>query len=102
MTIPENCGVCPKCKGTKRRPLPENMRRYAPHLATYDGATDTLACDNCGGQTMSLTATGYTKKSNPHDTEGCLHKFAGRNAGNCYTIYTCKFCGQSYDIDSGG
>jgi hypothetical protein len=96
--IPQGYAICPCCHGSTRIPVPENLRQY--NLAGYDKTTDTLACDNCGGQTMNLKALGYTKKRNPEDTEGCKHEYVGRNAGNCYTIYTCK-CGSSYDIDSG-
>ncbi len=95
--------TCPKCNGTARRPYPTEHdpdRRFARMTATYDEATDTLACNNCGGQTMSLTATGVTRVD-PATGLGCLHAYSGRNAGRCYTIYTCAKCGDSYDIDSG-
>lgn len=94
--------VCPKCSGSQRRPYPTERdpdRRYASHTATYDEATDTLACDNCGGQTMSLRATGFTR-ARPGSNAGCLHEFTGRNAGRCYTEYTCKHCHLCYGIDS--
>lgn len=32
--------------------------------------------------------------------KGCEHRFEGRTAGRCYTIYTCSKCGHTYDIDS--
>lgn len=99
--IPEGYAVCPCCNGTTRRLLPETSRCYADTLSGYDKTTDTLACNNCGGQTMSLKAVGYTKKPTPEATIGCKHEYEGRNAGNCYTIYHCKICGSSYDIDSG-
>jgi hypothetical protein len=94
--------ICPKCAGSTRRPYPTEHdpdRRYAEMTATYDKLTDTLACNNCGGQFMSLRATGYTKKR-PGSNDGCLHEFVGRNAGNCYTEYSCKHCALSYAIDS--
>ena len=100
LEIPDGYAVCPCCNGTGRRPLPEDQRRYAHVMAGYDKATDTLACNNCGGQTMYGKAKGYTKKVTPESTEGCKHEYVGRNAGRCYTIYTCKHCGSSYDIDS--
>lgn len=101
LTIPaEQDAVCPKCNGSTRSPWPSDQnRRYANMTATYDKATDTLACDNCGGQTMSLRATGHTRKR-PGTDEGCLHSFVGRKAGRCYTEHTCKHCGLSYGIDS--
>jgi uncharacterized protein YbaR (Trm112 family) len=99
-TIPAGYAVCPCCKGTKRVPLLEEQRRYAHVMAGYDKETDTLTCNNCGGQTMFGQSIGYSKKRNPEDIEGCKHEFSGRNAGRCYTIYTCKHCNSSYDIDS--
>jgi hypothetical protein len=57
-------------------------------------------CDNCGGQTMYGKPAGYTKLD-PKTGLGCLHEYHGRNAGRCYTIYTCKICSSHYDIDSG-
>lgn len=99
-TLPAGCGICPKCQGTGRREVPEHARRYVNVIAGYDKETDTLACDNCGGQTMFGRAMGYTKKRIETDSEGCSHEYVGRNAGRCYTIYTCKHCSSTYDIDS--
>ena len=101
LQIPEGYALCPVCQGSTRRPVPESVRQYANNLATYDKETDTLACANCGGQTMSLKALGYTKKLHPENTLGCKHHFTGRQAGNCYVIYTCAHCMSQYDIDSG-
>ena len=92
--------VCPKCNGSTRRPLPESSRKYADIIATYDKATDTLACDNCGGQTMSLRATGRTR-IDPATGLGCMHKYNGVTTSNCYHEHTCIKCGDRYDIDSG-
>lgn len=98
--IPAGLAVCPKCNGRTRRPVPEALRRYASITATYRPIDDTLACDNCGGQSMSLQATGYTLP-NPKTGLGCLHEFRGQQAGNCYRIYTCTLgCGTRFDIDS--
>ena len=91
--------TCPKCNGTTRRKVPALSRPWATSLATYDKATDTLACDNCGGQRMELKATGQTR-IDPTTGLGCLHAYTGRIAGNCYTVYTCAKCGDSYGIDS--
>lgn len=91
--------VCPKCNGSTRQPLgPWEWKNCMP--AGYDKQTDTVACDNCGGQTMSLTATGRTR-IDPATGLGCEHTYTGRQAGNCYRIYTCTKCGDHYDIDSG-
>jgi len=100
-SIPEGHGVCPACSGTGRVPVPEHSQKYKNVIAGYDKATDTLACGNCGGQKMYGTALGYTKLRQPDDAQGCMHEYVGRNAGHCYTIYTCKHCGDTYDIDSG-
>lgn len=90
----ENSGVCPKCNGTCQIPLTEEEKKYS----WYKGKTH-RDCDNCGGQYMYGTPTGKVplRKDNG---EPCLHEYVGRNAGRCYTIYTCKHCGSTYDIDS--
>jgi uncharacterized protein with PIN domain len=90
--------TCPKCNGSTRRPADEAARKW--RLATYRESDHTLACDNCGGQTMSLTAKGKTR-IDPATRLGCLHTYRGEQAGNCYRIYTCTKCGDRYDIDSG-
>jgi hypothetical protein len=92
--------TCPKCNGSTRRPMSENARKYADIIAGYRATDDTLPCDNCGGQTMSLTATGTTRVD-PATGLGCLHNYQGRKAGNCYYVYTCVKCASHYDIDSG-
>jgi hypothetical protein len=95
--IPPGNATCPKCNGTTRRPADESARRY--RIATYDEATDTLACDNCGGQTMSLDAKGHTR-IDPATGLGCLHDWRRRLAGNCYHEHTCRKCGSQFYIDS--
>lgn len=90
--------VCPKCNGTTRRPCPENLLKY--RMATFDAADKTLACDNCGGQTMSLSATGRTR-IDPATGLGCLHTYVSRTTSRCYHEHTCTKCGDRYDIDSG-
>lgn len=91
--------TCPKCNGSTRRPWIGDMR-YKNITAGYDAATDTLACDNCGGQTMSMCATGMTT-IDPATGLGCMHEFAHTLAGNCYHRYDCRRCGDRYHIDSG-
>ncbi len=90
--------TCPVCNGTKR--VPAGASKYKTITATYDEKTDTFACRNCGGQTMSLSAQGVTRVD-PATGLGCLHTYVGQQAGNCYNIYTCTKCGDRYDIDSG-
>ena len=95
----ETC-TCPVCGGTGRQKVEEpfavNTRHYNN---TWDVKTDTIACRNCGGQTMGGRPTGQSRLR-PNGAP-CRHEFAGRLAGNCYYVYTCTHCGYSYDIDSG-
>lgn len=91
--------LCPCCQGTGRKAVPENYR-YGHVTYGYDKATNTLPCNNCGGQTMSCRAQGWTLP-NPATGEGCTHEYSGRNAGRCYHIYTCRHCNHTFDIDSG-
>lgn len=111
--------TCPKCDGTTRRPVPEDSRKYIKHNARwghwniggyqpagpgpfadgtgYEGGT--LPCDNCGGQTMSSSATGQVPRR--ADGTPCLHEYSGQTVGRCYHRYTCKHCEATYYIDSG-
>lgn len=92
-------GICPVCDGSKRRPVPDDMRKYVPNLYKYDPDTDTLPCRNCGGQTMSGNGVGTV----PLRADGtpCTHEYDARNSGRCLTTYTCKHCISRYVIDSG-
>ena len=90
-------GICPVCDGTTR--IPAGDRQHKNYLAGYDKDTDTLQCMNCGGQRMFGRATGRVRLR--EDGTPCKHEYLGRNAGRCYTIYTCQHCGDKYDIDSG-
>lgn len=88
-------GICPVCNGTGRAPYdPNHWFRY-----DYDKATNTVCCYNCGGQTMSLKATGRVPLR--PDGTPCHHKYRGHAAGRCYTTYVCEHCGDRYSIDSG-
>lgn len=90
-------GTCPVCSGSGRTPAGD--AKYKSIVAGYDATTDTFACDNCGGQTMGGRPTGKVplRKDNH---QPCKHDYTARNAGRCYTIYTCKHCVFSFDIDS--
>jgi len=88
---------CPVCNGTGRRPAGDN--KYKHMTAGYDAATDTLECNNCGGQTMAVKGTGKTLQRD--DGTPCVHEYTSRSGGRCYTIYTCVHCGYNYGIDSG-
>ena len=91
-------GLCPCCKGSGRRPVPAEAQRYKTVMASYDAATDTFACVNCGGQYMYGKASGQVRLNK----EGvpCVHVYEGVSRGRCYTEYTCKHCGDRYSIDS--
>ena len=91
--------TCPKCDGTTRRPVPESSQKWKNVIAGYDPVTDTFACDNCGGQTMSLRATGKVPLN--RDGKPCLHNYERKLLRNCYHGYTCIHCGDHYTIDSG-
>lgn len=92
-------GTCPVCYGTGRTSaaaLP-----YAANCAGYDYASDTIPCTNCGGQRMFGTPSGRV----PLRADGtpCRHDYIAdkSKSRNCYNVYTCRHCGDSYDIDSG-
>ena len=92
----EGYGVCPVCNGTKR--VSAGDSKYKHVMAGYDKETDTLACSNCGGQRMYGQPTGEVRLRS--DGTPCKHEYEGVTRGRCYTVYTCKHCGDSYDIDS--
>lgn len=75
-------GTCPVCNGT----------------GIVTTARGDRQCQNCGGQTMSMKATGQVRLR--ADGTPCAHEYTGRTAGRCYVVYTCKHCGDTYSIDS--
>lgn len=89
-------GTCPKCNGSTRRPCPPEYLGF--NMAGLDRTDNTLPCDNCGGQTMSLRATG--KVPLRPDGSPCMHEYKYRSLGNCLHGYTCIRCGHRYEIDS--
>ena len=92
-------GTCPVCNGTGRVPVPAHQQRYKNVYASYDADTDTLACTNCGGQTMYGRPTGQVPLNK--DGQPCKHSYTSRTVGRCLTEYTCSDCGHRYQIDSG-
>jgi len=90
-------GTCPVCNGTGRRPAGNDQYKHV--YAGYDKETDTLACNNCGGQTMYGRPTGRVPLR--PDGTPCKHEYTSATVGRCLARYTCKHCGSSYEIDSG-
>jgi hypothetical protein len=95
----EGYGVCPVCNGTGREPIPASLESCKNVIAGYDKDTDTLPCNNCGGQYMYGTPRGEVKLN--REGVPCTHKYTSQNVGRCLTQYTCSECGDSYTIDSG-
>lgn len=93
-----NQATCPVCNGSGRKPVPADSK-WHESIRGYDKETHTLACTNCGGQTMGGNATG--KVNTRPDGTPCVHDYAYQNAGRCYHRYTCTRCGDVYCIDSG-
>lgn len=89
--------VCPVCDGTGR--IPAGDYKYKNVVAGYDKETDTLACNNCGSQYMYGRSTGEVR-ARPDGTP-CTHSYESKTVGRCLTEYTCKHCGDRYQIDSG-
>ena len=94
----EGYGVCPVCNGGGRMAVPDYNQAYKTVLASYDKETDTLACSNCGGQTMWGKPTGEAPLRK--DGTPCTHEYESKTIGRCLTRYTCKHCGSYHDIDS--
>ncbi len=90
-------GVCPVCNGTGRRHA--GVDPYKKVYAGYDEVTDTLPCNNCGGQTMYGRPSGRVRLR--PDGSPCVHEYTSSTIGRCLTRYTCKHCGSYHDIDSG-
>jgi hypothetical protein len=91
---------CPVCAGSGRVPSDSyGPASWARRLSSYDADTDTLACRNCGGQTMRCEGTGKSRLR--ADGTPCVHEYNYYMAGRCYSIHTCVHCGDKYDIDSG-
>ena len=87
-------GTCPVCSGTKEVLLTEEDKKWS-----WNKDKTHCACTNCGGQYMFGRATGQV--SMDFGGQPCVHEYAGQNAGRCLTEYTCKFCGDRHQIDSG-
>lgn len=89
-------GTCPVCSGSGRV---KATATYKHVMAGYDKESDTLPCQNCGGQYMYGTPRGVVNMD--YSGQPCVHEYVGKNVGRCLTEYTCKHCGDRYQIDSG-
>lgn len=92
-----NKGVCPVCNGSGRRSADGVPAKSV--YADYDKETDTLPCNNCGGQMMYGTPTGEVNLR--EDGTPCKHEYSSESIGRCYTRYSCNHCEFSFKIDSG-
>ncbi len=93
----EGYGICPVCNGSGRKPAGNILSKTV--YAGYDKETDTLNCNNCGGQYMYGTPKGEVKLR--EDGAPCTHSYSSQAAGRCLTKYTCKHCNDVFNIDSG-
>lgn len=91
-------GTCPVCNGSGRVPVSESQQKWKTVVAGYDKETDTFGCTNCGGQYMMGHPTGMAPLR--EDGTPCKHAYIGKVIGRCLTEYTCKHCGDRYEIDS--
>lgn len=100
--IPPGQGLCPVCNGTGRAEADFEVGDSARQHGWYGFQADDgkITCRNCGGQTMYGKATGLTRLR--ADGTPCKHEYGGQRhpSWRCYNIYTCKHCGDRYDIDS--
>jgi len=91
-------GTCPVCEGTHRVAY-QGEERYKSVVYGYDSETNTVPCNNCGGQYMYGRPLG-TVPFNKHGVP-CAHSYKSKNIGRCLTEYTCEHCDDTYSIDSG-
>jgi transcription elongation factor Elf1 len=89
-------GTCPVCSGHGRV---KATSTYKHVMAGYDKESDTLPCQNCGGQYQWGRPSGEVNMD--YSGQPCVHHYSGKNVGRCLTEYTCNHCGDRYQIDSG-
>ena len=87
-------GVCPVCNGTCEVELTNEEK-----TRSWNKGHTHCSCHNCGGQYMYSNSRGEVRLN----SEGapCTHSYTSTNDGRCLTGYTCKHCGDRYQIDSG-
>lgn len=93
-------GICPVCNGSCSVPLPVGYEHFKDKLYGYDPVTNTIPCNNCGGQKMFTKPSGIVLRR-LLDGKPCEHKYYANTISNCYTRHHCMYCGDSYNIDSG-
>lgn len=91
-------GTCPVCNGTTRVAY-VGEERWKKVTAGYQADTNTVPCGNCGGQYQWGRPKGVVKMD--FGGQPCTHEYTGQTVGRCLTEYTCKFCNDRYQIDSG-
>lgn len=96
MKMKEGYGICPVCNGTKLIELTAEEREQPWYKKKNTTHRD---CGNCGGQYMYSRGSGEVRLNK--DGEPCRHSYTSQNVGRCLTEYTCKHCGDRYQIDSG-
>jgi len=90
-------GTCPVCNGSGRKPAGDYQYKHV--VAGYHKDTDTLACNNCGGQYMYGHPRGQVRLN--RSGEPCQHSYTSHTVGRCVTEYICGHCSDRYEIDSG-
>jgi hypothetical protein len=98
-SVAKGYGVCPVCNGSRRAEIPASKQSYKKVIMGYDPDTDTVPCDNCGGQRQNGRATGQVKLNK--EQVACTHMYSSQNVGRCLTKYVCEHCNDTYQIDSG-
>jgi hypothetical protein len=93
--LPDNQGECPVCNGTGVVPIKEEDKKWLWNIGKIN-----TPCLNCGGQKMYGKSLGYVPLNK--DGSPCIHEYRyEKGQWRCTHIYTCKFCNDSYLIDSG-
>lgn len=94
-------GVCPKCNGCFRMAIEPQYEQYKKILSGYDLVSNTLPCNNCGGQYMYTSPKGMVRLR--PDGNPCMHDYKDVSDTHFRSLrnYQCTHCQDSYEIDSG-
>jgi hypothetical protein len=91
--------VCPVCNGTLRQSAGDGP--YRQWAAGYRASDNTIACQNCGGQRMFGTPTGFV----PLNKTGvpCTHNYSVIQNERYSHVHSCVCleCGDTFELDSG-